>query len=153
MARIIKMMFVVALLAGAVQAQPAKWASADDKTAQHMIALERRWAESACANNGVVEELVADDFQGTGTDGKRTTKADELRDETGPHTSHGCQLDEAKVRFFGENVAIIYGAERRILKQKDGSEAPRCQIWTDTWLRRDGRWQVVAAQDSVIPCK
>ncbi len=84
----------------AAYAQQSHWATADDKTAKYMIDMERKWAEGVCTNNGVISELLADDFQGTSTRGERYTKADELRDEKGPHSAHGCGLDDAKVRFF-----------------------------------------------------
>jgi len=61
-------------------------------------------------------------------------------------------LGDVKVRFFGDSIAIAYGAESRIGKTKEGTEAKRCQVWTDTWLKRNGQWQIVAAQDTVIPC-
>jgi hypothetical protein len=100
---------------------------------------------------------LADDFQGTSTGGERYTKADELRDEKGPHSAHGCALDDAKVRFFssssGEDVAIIYGSEHAIGKDKTHSDAKQCQVWTDTWLKRKGKWQIAAAQDNKVDCK
>jgi hypothetical protein len=71
--------------------------------------MERKWAEGVCVNNGVVSELLADDFQGTSTRGEHYTKADELRDARGPRSAHDCGLDEAKVRFIGPTVAIVYG--------------------------------------------
>src|SRR5713101_7444351 len=111
-------MCVVVLMtaAHAQQAQQSHWATDGDKSAKFMIDMERKWAEGVCTNNGVISELLADDFQGTGTRGERYNKEDELRDEKGPHSAHGCALDDAKVRFFssssslgGEDVAIIYG--------------------------------------------
>jgi hypothetical protein len=140
--------------------QQSHWATPDDKTAKFMIDMERKWAEGVCANNGVVSGLLADDFLGTSTGGERYTKEDELRDEKGPHTAHGCGLDDARVRFFssspslgGENVAIINGSEHAIGKDKAHPDAKVCQVWTDTWLKRDGKWQVVAAQDNKVDCK
>src|SRR5580704_2358782 len=114
----------IPLVTTAAYAQPSHWATPDDKTAKFMIDMERKWAEGVCVNNGVVSELLADDFQGTSTGGARFNKEDELRDEKGPRSAHGCALDEAKVRFFGvatgegENVAIIYGSEHAIGKDK-----------------------------------
>ena len=146
-------------------AQQSRWATSEDKTAKFMIDMERKWAEGVCTNNGVVSELLADDFQGTSTGGERYNKADELRDEKGPHSAHGCALDDAKVRFFSfssssssssvgdEDVAIIYGSEHAIGKDKTHPDAKRCQVWTDTWLKRDGKWQIVAAQDNKVDCK
>jgi hypothetical protein len=141
------------------QARQSHWASPDDKTAKFMIDMERKWAEGVCTNNGVISELLADDFQGTSTGGERYNKADELRDEKGPHSAHGCALDDARVRFFssssGENVAIIYGSEHAIGKDKDKTppDAKVCQVWTDTWLKRNGKWQIAAAQDNKVDCK
>ncbi len=143
----------------AAYAQQSHWATSDDKTAKFMVDMERKWAEGVCTNNGVVTELLADDFQGTSTGGERYTKADELRDEKGPHSAHGCALDDARVRFFssssigGEDVAIIYGSEHAIGKDKTHPDAKVCQVWTDTWLKRDGKWQIAAAQDNKVDCK
>src|SRR5512142_942482 len=92
----------------AANAQQSHWASADDKTAKYIIDMERKWAEGVCADNGVVANLLADDFQGTSTSGARFTKADELKDEKSARTAHDCGLDEAKVHFFGDSMAIVY---------------------------------------------
>ena len=150
-------------------AQQSRWATSEDKTAKFMIDMERKWAEGVCTNNGVVSELLADDFQGTSTSGERYTKADELRDEKGPHWARGCALDDARVHFFSsssssssssaspslgnEDVAIIYGSEHAIGKDKTHPDAKVCQVWTDTWLKRDGKWQIAAAQDNNVDCK
>jgi hypothetical protein len=75
------LLICVAVLMTSGHAQQSHWAAPDDKTAQFMIDMERKWAEGVCTNNGVVAELLADDFQGTSTGGQRYTKADELRDE------------------------------------------------------------------------
>ncbi len=143
----------VVFLSTAAHAQPSHWATADDKTANFMIDMERKWAEGVCTNNGVVSELLADDFQGTSTRGERYTKEDELRDEKGRHSAHGCGLDDARVRFFGEDVAIIYGSEHAIGKDKTKPDTKQCQVWTDTWLKRNGKWQIVAAQDNKVDCQ
>ena len=141
------------LLMTAAHAQQSHWATPDDKTAASMIDMERKWAESICTNNGVIAELLAEDFQGTSTNGELYNKADELRDEKGPHSAHGCAVDEAQVRFFGDDVAIIYGGEHAIGKDKTHPDAKQCQVWTDTWLKRGGKWQIVAAQDNKVECK
>ena len=157
--RILHLMCVVVLMTAA-NAQQSRWATSEDKTAKFMIDMERKWAEGVCTNNGVVSELLADDFQGTSTSGERYTKADELRDEKGPHWARGCALDDARVHFFSsssslgdEDVAIIYGSEHAIGKDKTHPDAEQCQVWTDTWLKRDGKWQIAAAQDNKVDCK
>ncbi len=121
---------VVVLMTGAY-AQQSHWASPDDKTAKFMIDMERKWAEGVCTNNGVVAELLADDFQGTSTGGERFNKADELRDEKGPRSAHGCALDDAKVRFFSGMTSPSFTAAstpsaktRRILTRRCARSGP-----------------------------
>jgi len=82
--RILHLICVVVLVTAAY-AQQSHWATPDDKTAKFMINMERKWGEGVCTNNGVISELLGDDFQGTSTRGERYNKADELRDEKG-HT-------------------------------------------------------------------
>ncbi|MBB5345775.1 nuclear transport factor 2 family protein [Tunturibacter empetritectus] len=134
-------------------AQQSHWSSADDKTAKYIIEMERKWAEGVCVDNGVVAGLLADDFQGTSTSGARFTKADELKDEKGPRTAHECELDEAKVRFFGDSLAVVYGSEHYVGKDKSQPNIEVCQVWTDTWLKRGGTWQIIASHDNRVKCK
>jgi hypothetical protein len=152
----------VAVFMAPAYAQQSRWAAPDDKTAMFMIDMERKWAEGVCASNGLISELLADDFQGTSTGGERYSKADELRDEKGPHWARGCALDDARVHFFSlsssssvgrEEVAIIYGSEHALGKDKTHPDAKVCQAWTDTWLKRNGKWQIAAAQDNKVECR
>lgn len=105
------------------QAQQSHWASADDKTAKYIVDMERKWAEGVCVDNGVVKGLLAEDFQGTSPQGVRFTKADELRDEKAARAAHDCGLDETKVRFFGDSVAVVYGREHAVGKDKSQPSA------------------------------
>ena len=132
-------------------AQNSRWGSPDDFTVKFIIAIEAKWASSSCSPQPDLKAVIADDFQGTATDGQRYDKAEAIA--TDPKAvARDCQLGDVKVRFFGDSIAIAYGAENRIRKAEDGKEARRCQVWTDTWLKRNGQWQIVAAQDTVIPC-
>lgn len=132
-------------------AQDSRWGSPDDPIVKFIIAVEAKWASSSCSPQPDLKAVIADDFQGTATNGHRYDKAEAIA--TDPKAlERDCQLGDVKVRFFGDSIAIAYGAESRIRKAEDGKEARRCQVWTDTWLKRNGQWQIVAAQDTVIPC-
>jgi hypothetical protein len=135
------------------RAQQSHWASADDKTAKYIIDMERKWAEGVCVDNGVVKALLADDFQGTSTSGARFTKSDELKDEKSARTAHDCGIDEARVRFFGDSLALVYGREHAIGKDKSQPNAKVCQVWTDTWLKRGSTWQIIASHDNRVVCR
>ena len=99
-------------------AQRSHWNSPGDKTGQYIIDMERKWAEGVCVDNGVVTGLLAEDFQGTSTTGHHFTKSDELSDEKDPRSAHDCGLDTATVRFFGYRLAIVYGSEHAVGKDK-----------------------------------
>ena len=151
--RILVVVIATTLLPVPAYTQQSHWASADDKTAKYIIEMERKWAEGVCIDTGVVAGLLADDFQGTSTKGARFTKADELKDEKGAHIAHACELGEAKVRFFGGSISVVYGSEHYVGKDKSEPNAKVCQVWTDTWLKRGGTWQIIASQDSRAECK
>ena len=129
--------------------QQARWASQDDETAKAMIRMERQWAEADCDGNLSAETTLADDFEGTAPDNSRYTKSEDVQEtKSSKHQSRECRLGEVRVHFFGENVAVLYGSESRVEKGKDGNDAPRKLVWTDTWLKRNGKWQIIAAQDN-----
>jgi hypothetical protein len=151
--RVFAVAIATTLLLVPVYAQQSHWSSADDKTAKYMIEMERKWAEGVCVDNGVVAGLLADDFQGTSTKGAHFTKSDELKDEKGARTAHDCGLDEAKVRFFGDRLAVVYGSEHAVGKDKSQPNAKVCQVWTDTWLKRGGMWQIIASHDNRVECR
>ena len=151
--RVFAVVFAMTQLLIPSSAQQSHWASGDDKTAKYIMEMERKWAEGVCVDNGVVAGLLADDFQGTATNGTRFTKTDELKDEKGPRTAHDCGLNEAKVRFFGDSLAVVYGSEYATGKDKSKPNAKVCQVWTDTWLRRSDAWQIIASQDNRVECK
>jgi hypothetical protein len=141
------------LLLVPASAQQSHWAPDNDKTAKYIVDRERKWADGVCVDNGVVASLLAEDFQGTSTQGARFKKAEELKDEKGARTAHDCGLDEAKVHFFGDNLAVVYGREHAVGKDKSQPSAKVCQVWTDTWLKRVGKWQIIASHDNRVDCK
>jgi len=150
--RILGVSIAAMVLLSLAHPQQSEWAPAGDKTAKYIVDMERKWAEGVCVDNGVVADLLADDFQGTSTQGARFNKANELKDEKGARTAHDCGLDETKVHFFGDSLAVVYGREHAVGKDKSHPSAKVCQVWTDTWLKRNGKWQIIASQDNRVRC-
>ncbi len=145
------LVFCVGGFVSSSYAQESRWGSPEEETVKFMIAAEAKWANSACSPQPDLKEVIADDFQGTSPSGRRYDKAKAIATDT-KSVSRDCQLGEVKVRFFGDSIAIAYGAESAVSKAKDAKETKHCLIWTDTWLKRAGKWQIVAAQDTNIPC-
>ena len=151
--RLALMMFTITAIATAY-GQQGQWAAADNPTAKFMIEGERQWAEAACTHNNIAQKILAEDFQGTSPEGQRYTKPEEVSDTADTSKdAQDCRLVDARVRFFGDSLAMVYGSESSVRKDKDGTEQSRCLIWTDTWLKRNGNWQIIAAQDTRFECK
>jgi hypothetical protein len=132
-------------------AQESRWGSPDEDAVKFIKAAEGKWASLACSPQPDLKAVIADDFQGTSPSGRRYGKDEAITTDT-KSLSRDCQLGEVKVRFFGDSIAIAYGAESWIGKANDRKDTKRCQVWTDTWLKREGKWQIVAAQDTILPC-
>jgi len=118
-----------------------------------MIEAERKWGIESCVPSNVIDEYVADDFVGTSPAGPIYTKADLQKEHASPVAARDCKLLSARVRYFGPTVAIIYGSEIATLKDAAGKDYNRTLIWTDTWMKRNGKWKIIAVQDMDAPKK
>jgi uncharacterized protein DUF4440 len=126
---------------------------AADGTSKWMIDQETAWAAQECGHKSILADLLADDFRGTSPKGERYDKPQALAKATSdkPHATD-CRLLHTDVRFFGPDTAIIYGSETALETTADGKPERYCLIWTDTWLKRNAKWQIVAAQDALFTC-
>lgn len=132
-------------------AQTANDSKAKDQVATSLVEMERQWAE-VCATHdtSVLERILADDFRGTNTEGKYYTKSEDIekiRRLTKRYKSG--RLDDVKVRFYGRDIAVLRGVETCVRETDNGKEEPETAVWTDTWIKRNGLWQIVAAQDAI----
>src|SRR5437016_11899548 len=110
----------------------------------------RQWAEAvASGDTSPVERILAGDYLGMDTDGTLYDKAKAISfTREGPKVFISNHLDYVKVRFFGD-TAIAQGSESWV--RRTGAPKRGRFAWTDTWIRRNGRWQIVAAEDLVVP--
>ena len=110
---------------------------------------ESQWAESvASGDTSAVERILADDFLGVDTDGSLYDKKKALADTpSGAKEFVSNHLKEVKVRFFGD-TAVAQGSESWV--RRTGTPKRGRYVWTDTWIRRNGKWQIVAAEDLIV---
>ncbi len=153
--RILSVIAIIAsslVIGTAAHAQQGIWVAPEDATAAKMIDLERQWAEAGCTGEQVEKELLADDFVGTAPNGTLYTKEDALKPGNPVVRESKCHLYGAKVRFYGDAIAVVYGTEGSVRHIKKGMVEKRCLAWTDTWLKRGDSWQIVAVQDMRVAC-
>ncbi len=127
-------------------------AKTEDRTADEkfIVNAEQQWAAAvASGDTKVVDGILADDYLGVAPDGTLRTKQQELDGiRTAPESVVSNHANEVKVRFYGD-TAIAQGSETWELKS--GEPRRGRYVWTDTWLRRNHQWQVVAAEDLTAP--
>jgi ketosteroid isomerase-like protein len=137
------------VIAGSLCCLLCQCARNDQKEAErYIVESERQWAESvATGDPRTVERILADDFLGVDPNGTLYDKAKMIADtRNAPQYFVSNRLNEIKVRFYGDN-AIAQGDESW---ERRSGERGRF-VWTDTWIRRNGRWQIVAAEDLIVP--
>jgi ketosteroid isomerase-like protein len=110
---------------------------------------ERQWAESvASGDSSVVERILAEDFVGVDPDGSQYNKAKMVKDTaSAPKYFLSNHLNEVKVRFYGD-AAVAQGNESWV--RRSGTPVHGRFVWTDTWIKRNGKWQIVAAEDLTV---
>jgi len=121
----------------------------DEKEVQrYIVESERQWAESvATGDTTVPERILAEDFVGIDPKGRFYDKRKMIAEtREAPKYFVSNHLNEVKVRFYGD-TAVAQGHETW---ERHSGERGRF-VWTDTWVRRNGMWQMVAAEDLVAP--
>jgi uncharacterized protein (TIGR02246 family) len=147
----IAILLVLCCESASLCAQSVNESRTKDEVATSLVEMERQWAEvCATRDTSVLERILADDFVGTNTEGKHYTKSEDIekiRRSTKRYKSG--HLDDVKVRFYGSDIAVLHGVETCVRETNDGKEEPETAVWTDTWIKQNGRWQIVAAQDAI----
>ncbi|HKP94042.1 MAG TPA: nuclear transport factor 2 family protein [Chthoniobacterales bacterium] len=117
--------------------------------------LESRFETSLLKHDtSYIEKIVADDFIGTSSSGKQGDKATllaEAKRDTNTYTS--AASSDMTVRMFGPDVAVVTGVAKESGKTKAGKTFANTYRFTDTWVRRNGEWQCVAAHAMALPKK
>jgi ketosteroid isomerase-like protein len=148
-----KRLLAIALLALLVpslamaQAQEKRAPAKGNETVEQTLTqMEREWANAYVKKDwATVDRIVADDYAAI-FGGKDQTKAelmDELKSGFVKYTS--ITTGKMRVRVFG-NAAVVTGSDDEKSSRKDMDTSGH-YVWTDVFVNREGRWQVVASQE------
>jgi len=101
------------------------------------------------ADAAALNRLYADDFIGIGPSGTVRTKPQVLAD----FTSHDLKFqsittDDVRVRVYGNTV--VETGRSTMVGQDKGKVVPQDNRFTRVWVRRQGRWQLVANHYSTL---
>ena len=110
-------------------------------------ALEREWLDAYEKHDAeAMKRIVADDFTIYFGDGSMQTKADILAmlargaGKPGPAFT----TEDVRARVYGDTV-ILTGRVITEMQRADGTKSRSASRYTDTYVRRGGKWQVVAS--------
>jgi ketosteroid isomerase-like protein len=123
-----------------------------DPDTQILLRLEDEWAAALVRRDGATfQRLLADGFVYTEDD--RTSGRDAVLQEivAGTDTVQAARNEDMQVHRFGTTAAVTGW----LIVRGRGTGGPfdRRYRFTDTWVRRGGRWQVVAAHDYLVPAR
>jgi ketosteroid isomerase-like protein len=140
----LSLVFSVAALAVATQPK----GDSDAAISRTLQAVEQAWLNAEKNHDAAAfERLVADDWIAISPDGKSQTKADRAAEiKTADITS--ATLGDMKVRVFGY-TAVVTGTDDEITL-KDGKKSIDHYVWTDVFVKRNGKWLGVASQTTQI---
>jgi len=122
---------------------------------QELIAIDKQWGDAGLkGDSAVLESILADDFIGNSPTGV-ATKAQSIAEAktNAPNITNTTYVaDEYTVRFLDPNTAVMThrAVEKGLNKGKEYSDQ---HLSMHVWVKRDGRWQVVASQATPIPQK
>jgi ketosteroid isomerase-like protein len=129
-----------------VKAAPAESASVE----QELIKLKDGWNDAVVkVDLAFLDRILADDLTDTDPEGTVCTKAQDIADlKSGDFKCTALVTDDYKVRVYGD-AAVVTG--RNTMKaQFKGKDISGPYRWTDTWIKRDGRWQCVGGHASEV---
>lgn len=112
---------------------------------QLLMQIERKGNEATVKKDGAtLGKFLADDWVYQGPGGTQT-KAEALAALTSEDQKFdSIILGDMRVRIFG-NTAVVTGSEDEKSSYK-GQDTSGHYLWTDVFVKRQGRWQLVASQ-------
>ena len=121
-----------------------------NKIESELMRLERDiGAANVRRDKAFFERIEADEFIFTDSAGGLTTKADDIASldkPAGEFKLVSYDVDDMKVRVYGD-TAVVTGRTTTKLQSQDREVINRSRF-TDVFVKRDGRWQLVAGHSS-----
>ena len=126
------------------------YALQQSKPEQELIQIERDWCTAILKKDApALARILADDYTSVGNRGTPSTKPDELANLKSADSVTSCVDTNFKVRIYGD-AAVVTGLASRSGTYKGVVFKDRQFLWTDTFVRKDGRWQCVASQGTLV---
>src|SRR5262245_33628460 len=105
------------------------------------------------ADVAALERVLTPDFTLTLSNGEVSTRADEINElRSGKVHYDVFENYDMLARLYGDDLAVVLG-KTRVKGTSDGKFFDRIVQFTDTLIKRDGRWQLAAGHVSRLETK
>jgi ketosteroid isomerase-like protein len=116
---------------------------------EQVLQLEKGYCTAFLKRDAAwLDKYLADDYTGVVSHGESESKAEALASLKDPQNSYtSCTEKDLKVRVYGD-AAVATGRQIYSGTYKGKPFKDREVVWTDTFVRKGGRWQAVASHSS-----
>jgi ketosteroid isomerase-like protein len=142
---VMKLALVICLLAIPVSQSLVAQSSAE----KDVLQFERDACKAFLdADPAALQRVLTDDFTLTLSNGNISTRADEIEElRSGKVRYDVFENYDMIARLYGDSAAVVLG-KTRVKGTSDGKPFDRVVQFTDTLIKRNGRWQVAAGHVS-----
>ena len=115
---------------------------------QELVKMENEWRRRGSCRSGRLENIVADDFTliSSLSKGEVTNKRQYIDSTLKLVRGDGYSFERMTVRIYGDTAVI--NAQFQQNATFAGHDSSGEFLLTDVWVKRNGRWQVVARHAS-----
>jgi ketosteroid isomerase-like protein len=125
-------------------------AARTDNVEQLLSKMEQDWVDALLKGDATFQEsILADDYVGVGPDGRivgKSQSVEELR--SGAFKAESMTISAVKVRPFGDVAVVTYRQSEK--SQSQGKDTSGRSLWTDVFVKRNGKWQIAANHGSRV---
>jgi ketosteroid isomerase-like protein len=113
---------------------------------QALIKIQHDWADARIkGNSSYPRRLEAENCTVVWPDGNIVNKREDLRSMSGDIVFTEFKIDDLKVRLYGDTGIVVGQGTIKAHEGKQNLLGGKF-VWTDTFIKQDGAWKVVASQ-------
>ena len=117
--------------------------SEDEKA---LIKIQHDWAEARMkSDSSFTRRLEAENCTVVWPDGSIVNKREDLKSMTGDIVFTEFKIDDLHVRLYGDTGIVVGQGTIKAHEGKQNLLGGKF-VWTDTFMKQDGAWKVVASQ-------
>lgn len=150
MSRLFMSSLLLLLVVFAVTAQTESGTSPPKRVEQELLQVNKTYDEALVRSDiAALERIFAEEFIYISTSGSVANRAQQIElIRSGALKIDSGASDDVHVRLYGE-TALVFGSFKA-KGQFNGQAFDSIERYTSVWVKRSGRWQLVAEQGTLV---